>query len=386
MHLSLQRMLFTTVIALCNFFPFAQEGFTLTGTAPDSLNGKLIFLSWRDRAGSGKEFKDSTTITAGRFTLKGRIDQPAVFATLFIPRPKFAAYQFFLENRPTTVIIHPTTAKNLLDNCTFTNAPIQEQYGLLKKKLKTVDNLILRQYQVMDTAMAKADQAGKGKMNNELIALFRKSNEVTVEFIKENPGSYMSLHQLCYTIAGGPIRFADSLQNLLTHLSPALQRQPEARTLAERIQKTKATQAGQTARWTVLPTDQNRSLQLADYKGKYVLLDFWASWCGPCIQNLPAVKELYTSYGTRQFDIVGISLDDDKTRWTDAIKKHNLPWAQVSDLKGWNNAVAALYDIHAIPQYILVGPDGKILANSNEIAPIKQQLEKAMKQTATLKQ
>lgn len=384
--MSLPKYFSALLLAISFITTEAQEGFRLTGTAPASLEGSMIYIGTIDYSGIKQEFKDSARIGQGRFTFTGRLPQTAMLTSLSVKQPKFGLHQFFLENRNMTVTIHATGAKNALDSCTFTNAPVHEQFMLLKKKLKPTDSLTIRQYQKMDTAMAKADEMAKQQMNNELMALFRQSKQVTVKFIKENPNNYLSLYQLCYFIAGGPMEYADSLHQLLTHLSIPLQQQPEAIALLKRIQQSNATRIGQPAPWTVLPTEQNIPLSLNSYKGKYVLLDFWASWCGPCLQNLPAVKELYNTWHTGNFDIVGISLDDDKQKWTDAIKKHNLSWVQASDLKGWKNAVAMLYDIRSIPQYILIDPSGKIIANSNDIAPIKQQLEKSLKQSTILKQ
>ncbi len=377
---------FTTILLIIvSLNANAQEGFRLTGIAPDSLEGTMIYISTTDYSDAKYEWRDSARITQGHFIFTGRLPQTAILTTLYTKRPKFGMYQFLLENRDIAITIY-SSAKNAIDSCTFTNAPVQEQNRQLKKKQKPINAIIIKQYQKMDTAMAKADAAGKQKMNDELIALYGQEKQVTVQYIKENPDNYLSLYQLSYSIAGGAMKYPDSLNNLLRGLSPNLQQQPEALALLKRIQQAKATAVGQPAQWTTLPTDQNKPLALTDYKGKYVLLDFWASWCVPCIQNLPDVKELYNKYQKENFDIVGVSLDDDKNKWIEAIKKHNLPWIQASDLKGWKNAVAVLYDIRSIPKYILVGPDGKIIANSNDIGQIKQQLEKTLKQTATLKQ
>lgn len=97
-------------------------------------------------------------------------------------------------------------------------------------------------------------------------------------------------------------------------------------------------------------------------KGNYVLIDFWASWCGPCRRDMPHVKALYDKYHPKGFDIVGISFDNDHKAWTGAIKKMGLPWHHISDLKGWGSLGASTYGINSIPATLLIGPDGKIAA------------------------
>ena len=98
-------------------------------------------------------------------------------------------------------------------------------------------------------------------------------------------------------------------------------------------------------------------------KGTYVLIDFWASWCGPCRKEMPEVKALYEKYHAKGFDIVGVSFDNKEKAWKDAVKTMDLPWHHLSDLKGWQCAAAGIYGINSIPATLLVGPDGKIIAN-----------------------
>jgi peroxiredoxin len=103
-------------------------------------------------------------------------------------------------------------------------------------------------------------------------------------------------------------------------------------------------------------------IQLSDLRGKVVLLDFWASWCGPCRRENPNVVKLYEAYKDKGFEILGISLDKDKGRWLQAIEKDGLKWLHVSDLKGWKNEVGQLYGVSSIPHTVLLDAEGRIIA------------------------
>ncbi|MGN6416240.1 MAG: thioredoxin-like domain-containing protein [Pseudobacter sp.] len=121
----------------------------------------------------------------------------------------------------------------------------------------------------------------------------------------------------------------------------------------------------QTAHLKFEQEDINRqSLKLSSLKGKYVLLDFWASWCGPCRAENPNVLKAYNKFKDRRFEILAVSLDNNKERWLSAINQDGMPWIHVSDLKGWKNEVAVQYDIRSIPQNLLIGPDGVIIAKN----------------------
>jgi peroxiredoxin len=134
---------------------------------------------------------------------------------------------------------------------------------------------------------------------------------------------------------------------------------------------------GQPAPDIALSSPEGKVLKLSDLKGKIVLLDFWASWCGPCRRANPSVVAAYNKFNKKGFEVYSVSLDKDRDKWVDAIAQDHLGWPyHVSDLKFWNSQAAQLYKVQAIPQQFLIGRDGKIIASAQAGSSLEEQLEK----------
>ncbi len=137
---------------------------------------------------------------------------------------------------------------------------------------------------------------------------------------------------------------------------------PQVKPFLENLKRLKGVSIGSDAPEIALPTPAGPIMRLSDLRGKYVLIDFWASWCGPCRRENPNVIKTYAAYKDKGFEIFGVSLDQDKSAWVNAIAKDQLTWPHVSDLQYWNSVAAQAYQVSSIPMTFLLDPQGRVIA------------------------
>lgn len=153
------------------------------------------------------------------------------------------------------------------------------------------------------------------------------------------------------------------LEDFFNNLTPAVQKSAKGQFIAKRIAAQKKLGPGTLAPDFTLPTANGGTLSLKSLRGRVVLIDFWASWCGPCIGEMPNVKALYEKYHAAGLEVLGISMDNKREPWLRSIKKEQLPWLQVSSLKGMGKCpVGNLYEVVAIPKFYIIDREGKIVS------------------------
>jgi peroxiredoxin len=215
-------------------------------------------------------------------------------------------------------------------------------------------------------------------MQAKLKAIQAEYHSALKNFILANPNSYLSL--LTLSSLGGPSPDPNEIEPLLNGLSKELRETETARMLKNALENLKATADGAMAPDFEQADTLGHKVRLSSFRGKYVLLDFWASWCAPCRQENPNIVKVYNRFKDKNFTIVGISLDKPggEFAWLTAIRRDHLAWTQLSDLKFWNNAVAQLYFVQGIPKNFLIDPTGKIIAQDLRGDDLEAKLEEVL--------
>jgi peroxiredoxin len=362
----MKRMILTAL----GFIPVAvlaqSSNFNIKGKVGLDDAPAKAYLVYRS---AGKVISDSVVVDKGNFRFSGMVTGPVNAQLIMDHKGKGLVnlgrgadvISIYLEKGDISI-----TAKDSVKNALITGSKLNDDN--VKYKALTVAS---------DKTMAKVntdyEAASEEKKNDpgfmdQLQARFSKAEEekktIQQQFIKQNPESYISL--LALTEVAGQDMDVSIMEPLYKGLSANLRNTTEGQGFAKAIEAARATSVGAMAPVFTQNDVNDKPVSLADFRGKYVLLDFWASWCGPCRGENPNVVKAYNQYKNKKFTVLGVSLDrpGKKEDWLDAIKADGLAWTQVSDLKFWNNEAAQQYGIRGIPQNYLIDPAGKIIAKN----------------------
>ena len=219
-------------------------------------------------------------------------------------------------------------------------------------------------------------------MQDSLGQMYLAVKARTAQTIDSLVTNYPDCHATALIIDKFVIKSRDlvEVEKMYESLTPRIKNAYLGRKLKTSIDNIKRTSIGNVAPDFTLPTPDGKNVSLSDYRGKIVLLDFWASWCGPCMREMPNVVKLYKECKGKNFEIVGVSLDQKRDAWLNAVEKNKMKWIQVSDLKSWATAPVKLCNVSAVPYTVLVDPDGKVIAldlrGEELIKKIKEVLKK----------
>jgi peroxiredoxin len=242
--------------------------------------------------------------------------------------------------------------------------------------LNTMFAPMFERLQAVANQLNQQGASGDEKLKTEYQSLISNIQSTTDAFILERKSSYVAPFAAMVATQLNPEISVS--ERRLDMLSPEIKQSYFGTMLAKSIEDGKAGAIGSEAIEFTQNDTEGKPVSLSSFRGKYVLIDFWASWCRPCRMENPNVVRAYEQFKSKNFTVLGVSLDRSKDAWIKAIADDKLTWTQVSDLKFWSNEVAQKYKVQSIPQNYLIGPDGKILAKDLRGEELIQQLSELL--------
>lgn len=337
------------------------QKFELSGKLPLRDDYKKIALTYESK---GYRMRDTADIVKGKFRFTGAVDEPTQARLAIVrnteekdkPNTRLNFKVFYLESGKTKL-----NSKASLYESVVQGGATQKEYNIYEGEIAEVQAELDKRQDLTTKYVETRDRVFLDAARLHLGEFKKKKIDYEENYIKQHPDSYITLN-LVQERRGlyDPKIFGPYYDGL----SERMKVTPSGLQMGKRLELAKKTGIGTQAIEVVQEGVDGTVISLSSLRGQYVLLDFWASWCAPCRAENPGLVSIYEQFKDRNFEILAVSLDKSREAWLKAIKDDGLQWLHVSELDGWKNSAAKAYGVSAVPQNILIDPNGLIVAKN----------------------